>query len=60
MRYMLEHSDIDPNRLTIKDYPGGHMMYLHHPSLEALSKDIVTFIEKGNGDTRRECGAPAR
>ena len=47
MRYMLEHSGIDANRLTIKDYPGGHMMYLHRPSLEALSKDIVAFIEKG-------------
>lgn len=48
MRYMLEHSGIDTNRLTIKDYPGGHMMYLHRPSLEALSKDIVAFIEKGH------------
>lgn len=44
-QYMLEHSGIDPNRITLKDYQGGHMMYLHHPSLEALSNDIVAFIE---------------
>ena len=43
-RYMLEHSGIDANRMTIKDYPGGHMMYLYRPSLDALSNDIVAFI----------------
>jgi carboxypeptidase C (cathepsin A) len=45
MKYMLEHSGISADRLTIKDYPGGHMMYLHRPSEEALSNDIVKFIE---------------
>ena len=44
--YMLRHSGIDPARLTIKDYFGGHMMYLHQPSLEQLSNDIVEFIGK--------------
>lgn len=43
--YMLQHSGIDPERITIENYPGGHMMYLHQPSLEALSEDIVAFIE---------------
>ena len=38
---------IDPRRLTIKDYPGGHMMYLHRPSADALSNDIVAFIGGG-------------
>jgi carboxypeptidase C (cathepsin A) len=46
-RYMLEHSGIDPGRMTIKDYRGGHMMYLHRPSLEAVSNDIVAFINAG-------------
>ena len=45
--YMLNHSGIDPSRLTIKDYPGGHMMYLHRPSADALSNDIVAFIGGG-------------
>ena len=42
---MLEHSGMEPNRITIKDYAGGHMMYLHRPSADALSNDIVAFIE---------------
>jgi carboxypeptidase C (cathepsin A) len=43
--YMLRHSGIDPARMVIEEYDGGHMMYLHQPSLEALSHDIVKFIE---------------
>jgi carboxypeptidase C (cathepsin A) len=46
-RYMLEHSGIDPARMTIKDYSGGHMMYLYRPSSDALSDDIVAFINAG-------------
>ena len=42
--YMLRHSGIDADRITIKNYPGGHMMYLYQPSLVALSDDIVAFI----------------
>ena len=44
-RYMLQHSGIDPARVIIKDYEGGHMMYLYQPALEALSNDIVGFIQ---------------
>jgi hypothetical protein len=43
-QYMLEHSGINPERVTIRNYAGGHMMYLYQPSLEALSDDIVAFI----------------
>ena len=46
LRYMLDHSGIDANRITMHTYPGGHMMYLHRPSMEALSNDIVAFIEQ--------------
>jgi carboxypeptidase C (cathepsin A) len=45
--YMLRHSGIDPARMSINNYEGGHMMYLYQPSLEALSNDIVAFIEEG-------------
>ena len=45
-RYMLEHSGIDAAHLTIKDYLGGHMMYLYRPSADQLSNDIVAFINK--------------
>lgn len=47
--YMLQHSGIDADRMTIKNYPGGHMMYLYQPSLEAVSDDIVDFIEADQG-----------
>lgn len=43
--YMLRHSGIDPARMLIKNYEGGHMMYLYRPSLEALSNDLVAFIQ---------------
>ncbi|MFN7942621.1 MAG: peptidase S10 [Thermoanaerobaculia bacterium] len=46
--YMLRHSGIDPARLAIHDYAGGHMMYLHQPSLEKLSNDVVDFINARN------------
>ena len=46
MTYMLRHSGIDPEKLEIKDYEGGHMMYLYQPSLEKLSNDIIQFIER--------------
>jgi len=42
--YMLHHSGIDPARMTIVNYDGGHMMYLHQPSLEKLSEDVVRFV----------------
>jgi len=45
LKYMLDHSRIDPKRVTMRDYAGGHMMYLNRPSGEALSNDIVAFIE---------------
>jgi carboxypeptidase C (cathepsin A) len=48
LKYMLEHSGIDAKRMAIHNYPGGHMMYLHRPSAEALSNDIVAFIEAGS------------
>ena len=43
--YMLHHSGIDPARVTIRNYPAGHMMYLHQGSLEQLSRDIGEFIQ---------------
>ena len=36
-----------PERVTMTYYMAGHMMYVHQPSLEALSKDIRDFIRAG-------------
>jgi carboxypeptidase C (cathepsin A) len=35
---------IDSDRVTMTYYEAGHMMYLHHPSLEKLAVDIRQFI----------------
>ena len=45
LRYMLAHSGIEPGRITQRTYPGGHMMYLNRPAAEALSRDVIAFIE---------------
>lgn len=46
--YMLHHSGIDRARLTIRNYEGGHMMYLYQPALEAVADDLVAFIAAGD------------
>ena len=38
---------IDPNRVTMKYYEAGHMMYTHEPSLLALAVDTRAFIKAG-------------
>lgn len=43
--YMMSHSDIPAERITLKNYFGGHMMYLYRPSFEALATDLAEFIE---------------
>jgi len=48
-KYIVDHSGIDRTRLTIENYEGGHMMYLHDPSRERLSTDIVAFMKAALG-----------
>ena len=46
-RHTVAHLGLDPElRTNIEshDYDAGHMMYVHRPSLEALSSDLRTFI----------------
>ncbi|WJG09273.1 peptidase S10 [Aliiglaciecola sp. LCG003] len=42
--HSMNHNGIDLNRVTMKYYEAGHMMYIHQPSLEALVKDIREFL----------------
>ncbi len=44
VEHTFDHSGIDKDRITLKNYYGGHMMYLFEPSLEELSQDIRAFI----------------
>jgi carboxypeptidase C (cathepsin A) len=44
-QYVFEHSGIDKSQLTVKNYVGGHMMYMYLPSLQQLSEDIGAFMK---------------
>ena len=46
MRYTLDHLGLSPKKLrdvTVKHYEGGHMMYIHEPSMNQLRKDLEAF-----------------
>ncbi|MEL6323654.1 MAG: peptidase S10 [Pseudomonadota bacterium] len=42
--FSLTRNGIVPDRVVMKYYPAGHMMYVHEPSLEDLNEDIRAFI----------------
>jgi carboxypeptidase C (cathepsin A) len=45
--YTFNHLGIDSERakdITTRYYDAGHMMYIHKPSLDAMAKDMRTFI----------------
>jgi carboxypeptidase C (cathepsin A) len=44
--YTFHRHGIDMSRVTMKYYEGGHMMYLHTPSLEKVAADIRNFISE--------------
>jgi carboxypeptidase C (cathepsin A) len=44
-QYVFDHSGISKEQVTLKNYAGGHMMYLYLPSLQELSSDIGTFMK---------------
>jgi len=44
--YSLNRNGIDEKRVTQKYYEAGHMMYIHHPSLDQLVTDIRAFIKE--------------
>jgi carboxypeptidase C (cathepsin A) len=47
VEHTFNHSGIPRDRITLKNYFGGHMMYLHEASLAALAGDIRAFIRGG-------------
>ncbi|WP_395338640.1 S10 family peptidase [Ningiella sp. W23] len=44
--YSMNHAGIDKSRLEMHYYPAGHMMYIHHPSLENLANDMRAFLSQ--------------
>ncbi|WP_339865265.1 S10 family peptidase [Paremcibacter congregatus] len=45
--YTMAQYGLDQNRITMDYFEAGHMMYLHHPSLEKLAKNVRQFILDG-------------
>ena len=47
--YTLAHMGLDPevaDNVSVGEYPAGHMMYIHEPSLKKFKADCVGFIRK--------------
>ncbi|MFT7485715.1 MAG: carboxypeptidase C (cathepsin A) [Candidatus Paceibacteria bacterium] len=47
--YNLSRPGIDVERVTMRNYEAGHMMYVHEPSLVALAEDMRAFYSKDSG-----------
>jgi carboxypeptidase C (cathepsin A) len=45
-KYVFDQSGIDKDRLTLKVYAGGHMMYTVPSSLQVLAADIGAFMSR--------------
>lgn len=43
----LADNGINPDRLTMSYFEGGHMMYTHEPSLKRLASEVRAFIKAG-------------
>ena len=46
--YTVGHLQLDPSlqkNIHLEHYDAGHMMYIHKPSLEKLTKDVTAFYQ---------------
>ncbi len=43
--YIFDHSGIPKDRVTLKNYFGGHMMYMYAPSSKQMAEDLRVFIQ---------------
>lgn len=47
--WTLAHAGLEPEirgAVRTHEYEAGHMMYIHEPSLGALSRDVATFVQE--------------
>ncbi len=47
--YAFDHVGLDPSlksNITMRNYIGGHMMYIHIPSLKQMKEDFTAFYKK--------------
>ncbi|HLQ36374.1 MAG TPA: peptidase S10 [Planctomycetota bacterium] len=43
--YQARRYGMDQQRVTVRSYPSGHMVYLHEPSLQQLAGDLRAFVQ---------------
>lgn len=48
-RFLARHNKLDPSRITIGEYPSGHMAYLGEESAKLLGDDLRNFVKKAAG-----------
>jgi len=44
VRYTVSHAGLPAERVIVKEYPSGHMLYLGEDSIEKLASDLREFI----------------
>ena len=45
--YMLNHANLPAERISVKGYPSGHMIYIGNENIRNLTDDIRLFVEGG-------------
>lgn len=45
--YMLDHAGLPMDRVCLKGYPSGHMIYIGEDNVKALCDDVRDFLEGG-------------
>lgn len=52
----VRRSTMDLDRVVLRNYPAGHMMYVHQPSLQKMSQDLLEFVGASGEDEAVEAG----
>jgi len=45
--YLIDHADLDPERVLLRNYNGGHMMYLDPETFDRMSRELARFVRPG-------------
>jgi carboxypeptidase C (cathepsin A) len=45
-QYAVDHVDIPPERVTVKNYEAGHMVYLGDQPARAFTQDLRDFLKR--------------
>lgn len=45
--YLIDHANLDPERVVLRNYNGGHMMYLDPQTFDGMSRELAQFVKSG-------------